>query len=590
MRHGYLKAVILLFSATLPLQLTGCPSPLPVEWPIAKKVYTTAERQILPVAIPPGAPQLNPADVADYAKYGYSAYQVGAGTNYSNVPGEVQPYDKRTDLAPDYTGATNAGRLLTFFSMSDVHISDKESPAQGLYAGWTAAYGLYSTGMTTCYSPVFLSMPQVLDAAVQTVNALNKKTPFDFGIALGDAINNTQYNELRWYIDVFDGKIITPSSGAHAGACSIDYQKPFKAAGLDKSIPWYQVVGNHDQFWMGFAYESVKTLQAHVGNTVINVGTNMADPNIVNETGLYMGVIDGSTPYGDVIKAGLSADFETPPMVAPDPNRRSLATLTSSTHNWMGEFFKTTTKPVGHGFTQANLDADSACYSFEPKSDIPLKVIVLDDTPKGAGQPNYALGVLDQPRLDWLQAELQEGQDNGKLMIIAAHVPVNPQASLDPRSAKVAQFSSSSVVSDQALLDILHTYPNLILWIAGHRHKNVVTPQPYNPAVQGQGPENSFWEVETASFLDFPHQFRTFDIRRNSDNTLSIFVTNVDPAVRAGSPAGKSLGYSVATERIYGATPQIVADTTSHAYNAELIIQLTPEMQAKIAACSTPLE
>jgi len=58
----------------------------------------------------------------------------------------------------------------------------------------------------------------VLDAAVQTINALHKKDPFDFGISLGDTCNSTQYNELRWYIDVLDGKVITPSSGAHLGA------------------------------------------------------------------------------------------------------------------------------------------------------------------------------------------------------------------------------------------------------------------------------------------------------------------------------------------------------------------------------------
>lgn len=51
----------------------------------------------------------------------------------------------------------------------------------------------------------------VLDAAIQTVNALHQKNAFDFGISLGDTCNNTQYNELRWYIDVIDGKVITPA-------------------------------------------------------------------------------------------------------------------------------------------------------------------------------------------------------------------------------------------------------------------------------------------------------------------------------------------------------------------------------------------
>ncbi len=116
-----------------------------------------------------------------------------------------------------------------------------------------------------------MSTPQVLDAAIQTINALHKTMPFDFGLSLGDACNNTQYNELRWFLDTIDGKVITPSSGAHLGASSIDYQKPFQAAGLNPSLLWYQVMGNHDQFWMGCAFEDTKTQNAHVGDTILNI-------------------------------------------------------------------------------------------------------------------------------------------------------------------------------------------------------------------------------------------------------------------------------------------------------------------------------
>jgi hypothetical protein len=245
---------------------------------------------------------------------------------------------------------------------------------------------------------------------------------------------------------------------------------------------------------------------------------------------------------------------------------------------------------VGHGFTQANLDQDFACYCFEPKSDLPLKVIVLDDTNK----PNDKLGGvfycgtggLDRRRLDWLKSELQKGQDEGKLMIIAAHIPIKPQASLtDP--TPIHGFHDKA--AEDELLGTLHSYPNLILWLAGHRHVNVITPQPNNAADFTDHPERSFWEVETASLRDFPQQLRTFEIRRNSDNSISILTTDVDPAVTAGSPAAKSRGYAIGVARIFAATPAILADATSHAYNAELVKQLTPEMQAKIASCGSPI-
>jgi len=554
------------------------------------EVFTTAQQQILPIGLSKDTPQINPADVSLYGQYGYSVWLAGNGTNYSQDPGNTQPYDKRTELAPGYTDAPNAARLLSFFSMSDIHITDKESPAQAIYFGWSALFGPSSYGWSSAYSPVILSTTQVLDAAIQTVNVLHKTSTFDFGIFLGDDINNTQYNELRWFIDVLDGEVITPSSGTHVGADTIDYQKPFNAAGLANTIPWYQVIGNHDQFWSGAAYENTKTLQAHIGSTILNIGNDLSGLPHVNDTGVYVGVVDGSTPYGDIIGAGPEEDFSTPPTVIADADRRSLSTSDSSSRNWMSEFFNTASNPVGHGFTRDNLDNDFACYAFEPKLNMPIKVIALDDTCKGDGQPQYARACLDQTRIDWLQDELQKGQDEGKLMIIAAHIPINPQKTFDPALGNYHLFSGASLIDDLSLVAILHNYPNLILWISGHRHVNVVTPQPYNASDFSDHPEKSFWEVETASLRDFPQQFRTFDIRRNIDDTISIIITNIDPAVAEGSPAAKSRGYAIGAARIFGATPAILADTASHAYNAELVKQLTSQMQEKIANYGAPME
>jgi hypothetical protein len=197
------------------------------EWPIAKDVFTMAQQQILPIGLSAATPKVNPADAPLYEKYGYSAWRAGPGTNYSREPGHLQAHDKRTELAPGYASAPHAARLLSFFAISDIHITDKESPAQPIYPGWSALFGPSSHRLQAgSYSPVILSTTHVLDAAVQTINALHEKTPFDFGISLGDDCNNTQYNELRWFIDVLDGNVIIPSSGDHAGAETIDYQKP----------------------------------------------------------------------------------------------------------------------------------------------------------------------------------------------------------------------------------------------------------------------------------------------------------------------------------------------------------------------------
>jgi metallophosphoesterase (TIGR03768 family) len=559
------------------LELTSCggsvtphPPVLPqtVRWPIARSVYTTAQQQVLPVAVPATAIQINPGDVAQYAPNGYSTWKLGGPLSYA----------LRKDFAPAYTGAPNVARLLFYYAMSDIHIADKESPAQPIYVGLNAGYG---SGMSSAYSPIILSTPQVLDAAVQTINALHEIRPFDFGLSLGDACNNTQYNELRWFLDTIDGKVITPSSGAHLGDSFIDYQQPFYAAGLNPAISWYQVIGNHDQFWMGSSFDNPKTRNARIARTIIDMGDNPTSPNSVDDTGYYMGVVNGLTALGDIYGAGPKGDFQDPPPVAPDGNRRTLSSDSSTTLRWMQEFFNTTTQPVGHGFMQSNLDKDSACYSFVPKSDIPIKFIVLDDTVKGPGQANYAAGALDDARYQWLVDELRAGQAANQLMVIAAHVPIKPQNSLTD-TAPFPMWPGPEYTDDY-VLNTLHQYPNLIMWMAGHRHVNVVTPQP-DP---GGDPTLGFWEVETCSLRDFPQQFRTFDIRRNSDNTISIIITNVDPAVQGNSPAYKSRGYAIGAARVYLTYP--LNDTTSHSYNAELVVQLTPLMQAVISQAGLAL-
>jgi len=539
----------------------------------------TRQQTIIPLNIPPGTPELAPSNVSQYVSSGYAAWEWGSGTNQG-----------RQFLAQaEYTGATNQARLLSFFSMSDIHITDKESPAQVPFMGWSAAFGEGGMG-ANAYSPVMFDTTYHLDAAVRTINALHRLTPFDFGISLGDDCNSSQYNELRWFIDVMDGQYITPSSGDHLGATNIDYQMPFQAAGLNRSIPWYDAIGNHDQMWMGIGYPTPKIQQAFVGTDVLNISSNNPLlPGASEGTGMYVGVVDGTTPYGTVIKWGPTNLYDTPPTVAADTNRHSLTMDISSPTNYVNEFFNTTSFPQGHGFNLATTTTGSlaACYTFEPLTNMPIKVIVLDDTCK-SNMTNqwptfYGAGWVDAARFTWLTNELQKGQDADQLMILACHIPIWPQTDLTNTSSTSMFYYNptnetfSSVETN--LLATLHNYPNLLLVMAGHRHVNVVTPQPSpDPA----HPEYGFWEVETASLRDFPRQFRTWEILRNSDNSISILTTCVDPVVETNSPAWKSIGYGVGAVRVFGGTNEWT-DTTSHTYNAELVKTLTTNMQAKIA-------
>lgn len=557
---------------------------------IASDVLTTLENTVVRGAKPAKAAHLY--EVAKFRQYGYGNWTLGAPL----------AAEHRTDLMPagyDPVGVRHQVNLLRFFTISDIHITDKEAPNQLIYLG-TQVEAL-SPFSASLYSPVMMCTTQVLDAAIQTVNVLHAKSPMDFGLSLGDCCNSAQYNELRWYIDVIDGQVIEPSSGAHLGADRIDYQKPFQAAGLNKAIPWYQTLGNHDHFWMGSLPVDnplrPDLRQSYTSDEVFATGNVLLKPSALSERTLSMGVIDGSTPHGDIKYAGPTNTFPTVPTVAADPDRRAI-----KRGQWMAEFFKTTTSPAGHGFNLTDAQAGFACYSFVPKSQLPLKMIVLDNTRRAddGSADIHGHGFLDQPRWDWLKAELAAGDAAGQLMVIAAHIPLavdenNPPPVLPPGKAQSpmgwwvnpdANAPVQNAVSLPDLVAELHRHPNLLMWLAGHRHVNVVK------AFVAPQPENSFWQVETPSLRDFPQQLRTFEIYLNSDATLSIVATDVDPAVQDGTPAAQSRTYAIAATQIVKGLDALedhntTGDASIHrmpggSYNAELFKTLSPAMTQKL--------
>lgn len=592
-RRDFLKysaAAVPVAPVTILAGCGGSDAPVVVGQPIASEVFTTAQYTVVPGAKPAVPLHLN--EVAQFSQYGYGTWTLG----------QPLPIEVRTDLMPaayEATAVSKKAKLLSFFTISDIHITDKEAPNQLLHVGRMMEQ--FSASAASIYSPGMVYSTHVLDAAIQTVNALHAKNPIDFGLSLGDVCNSSQYNELRWYIDVLDGKVIHPSSGAHLGADSVDYQKPYQAAGLNRAIPWYQTLGNHDHFYMGsFPLDNAlrPDLRAsYTSDTVFATGNVLANVLSLKDQTYYMGVIDGSTPDGAIRHAGKVSDFPSPPKVAADAKRRAL-----NRDQWIAEFFNTSTLPVGHGFAQAQAQTGFACYSFVPKADVPLKVIVLDNTQRedDGSLDIHGHGFLDAQRWQWLKQELAAGDAAGQLMVIAAHVPLAVEESNPPQPLAPGKNQSpmawwvnpdasapvQNAVTLPQLVAELHRHPNLLLWLSGHRHLNTVK------AFVGDTPESSFWQVETSSLKDFPQQLRTFEIYLNSDDTLSIVTLNVDPAVQAGTPAAKARSYAIAASHIVKGADDVEGRNPSGdpsvrfmphgSYNAQLFKQLSAAMALKI--------
>lgn len=71
---------------------------------------------------------------------------------------------------------------------------------------------------------------------------------------------------------------------------------------------------------------------------------------------------------------------------------------------------------------------------------------------------------------------------------------------------------------------MLLQYPACIAWLNGHTHINTIT------AHIKQSGTGGFWEITTASCVDFPQQQQLVEIVDNRDGTMSMFVTALDHA------------------------------------------------------------
>ena len=564
-------------------------------YPISDEVMSSVDRMLsffMPEKLETSDAQkgLAPTElhrVDQYRQHGYGDYTYGPGL----------PVERRFDLMPvGYIArdVNRISRLSSFFTLSDIHLTDKQAGNQLIAIQQLDAE--FGAPMTSIYSPTMLTTTQVLDAAIQTVNALHAVTPFDFGLSLGDTCNSTQYNETRWYMDIFDGKVIHPNTSDDASQDAVSYQRPFKAAGLSPDIAWYQVNGNHDLFMIGSvavdADPTLKLRESYINNQIWAIG-NVLQPikgfpyfpclfdttKTLKSPAIYMGTINGASEVGEIVGAGPVGSFITPPMNSPNLNRRSL-----TKKEWIAEFFNTSSLPKGHGYhlvdpEYAKDEPDFSCYSFLPKADVPLRVLVLDNVqdPKDQSHDIHGHGYLSATRVKWLRNELRQAKQRNELIIIASHVPL-AVASIGSEmewweSVRDPNATLHNAITLSDLIEDIQANGNVIVLLAGHRHVNTIKAFKAPPEAP---PEYGFWQIETSSLHDFPQQFRTLQVYLNSDYTISIVAVNVDPAVREGTPADSARHMAIAAQQIIQNDMRPNASNLERAFGAIPVSSMDP--------------
>ena len=322
-----------------------------------------------------------------------------------------------------------------------------------------------------------------------------------------------------------------------------EMNKPFQATGLD--IPWYGIFGNHDGLIQGNAPRNPFFESLAISCTKV--------------TGIPSGDVES---YPELL-AGLQAAAESgdpglTTVIPPDARRRPLRKS-----EYIAEHFNTTGAPVGHGFTADNVATGQGNYAFSPKPG--LRFVVLDSI----SEHGLEAGNIDDDQFRWLHAELSAADKAKELAVVFAHhslrtmgqppfspfPPGDSGGNLNPvvhfgeglRETGIDQpcllkDGTLPPTPDETLKCLLLRHKSVIAFVNGHEHANRVTPYERE---SGTGPvAGGFWEINTASHIDWPQQSRVLDILDNRDGTLSIVSTILDHAA-APQPGDGVVGDSV---------------------------------------------
>lgn len=519
---------------------------------------------------------------------------VGSGPYRLLGDGPGEPTRVRPDLAAPKDGREDRRTTLAaFVHFTDQHLIDAQSPCRvefmdrldPLFGG--------------AFRPQELLTTQVATSMVERVNALGagpiSGRRFDAVVCTGDNIDNQQRNELGWLLKILDGGRVVPDSGElglYQGSqdslgtnrswwhpepgIDDDFKAlgfpdapglleraiaPFSSPGLD--MPWFSVYGNHDCNVQGNAARNDALDQVLVGDrkmVALPAGEG-ALPFILRVMG------DAPSVLKDLRRGAIPSRD-----VAPDASRR-----TATVEDWVRAHLASGTGT--HGYRASDAEQGRLYYEFEVA---PGVVGIALDTTNHAGGPSGADGSIGAGQLGWLEARLADhhvhhldpdgkvvrsGGDDRVVIVFSHHTSGTMNATdADPAHPKERRVLGAELVQ------VLLRYPNVVAWVSGHTHTSELTAHKPKAGLPG-----GFWEIQTASHVDWPQQARVIELSDNGDGTLSIFGTMIEHSApaRADLAASSVVGLAGISRQLglndASANPERKAGTPD-ARNVELLV------------------